>query len=263
MLKKIFILTFTFIAIGCNAAITPQPTPDDFEEYIGGATQIALITAPTPTDVFTMPTAEAFDLEKQTVFRDDFVHYLKSGWVWVNEQANNWSLITQSGFLQVNVLSGYFNLGNASNVLLLDAPQDNFVIETSLVFDPEDSEQFAGLIALDSNQNFLQAGIGYCAPVVGCVGRGLYLDIYENGALTLPRHAVPYSADNLYLRLTFEGKKVTLFSSQDNFSWFRTFETEIGFDISRVGLIAAQNNNVDSIPLSALFDYFELSLLTP
>ncbi|MBL8098323.1 MAG: hypothetical protein JNK81_04035 [Anaerolineales bacterium] len=263
MTKKIFCLIFTFITIGCNASITPQPVPSNFEEHISGATQIAIITAPTPIDVFAVPTAEPFDLETQVIFRDDFNRQLKSGWVWLNERADNWSLETQPGFLQINAISGYFKLGNASNILLFDAPQDNFVIETSLIFDPEDSEQFAGLIALDSNQNFIQAGIGYCAPVVGCVGRGLYADIYQNGNLTLPRNATTYTGNNLFMRLVFQNQKMTLFTSQDNFSWYRMFEKELSFDVSQVGLIAAQNNYIEVIPPIALFDYFEVSLINP
>lgn len=263
MTKKIFMLMLAFITIGCNASITPQPVPANFEEHISGATQIAVMTAPTTTDVFAVPTAEPLDLETQVIFRDDFDQQLKSGWAWLNERADTWSLETQPGFLQINAISGYYKLGNASNILLFDAPQDNFVIETSFIFDPEESEQFAGLIALDSNQNFIQAGLGYCAPVVGCLGRGLYVDVYQNGNLTLPRNAAAYTSNNLFIRLVFQDGKMILFTSQDNFSWFRMFERELPFDISQVGLIAAQNNYIEVIPPIALFDYFEISLITP
>lgn len=255
-------LALAFIIVGCNASITPQPIPDNFDEYIGGATQIAIITAPTPTDVFTVPTAEPFDLETRVIFRDDFDRQLRSDWVWVNERADTWSLSAQPGFLQINAIHGYFKLGNASNILLHDAPQDNFVIETSFTFDPRESEQFAGLIALDSNQNFVQAGIGFCATIVGCVGRGLYVDIYQNGNLTLPRNTAPYTNNNLLIRLVFQNGIMTVFTSQDNLSWFRMFERELPFNISQVGLIAAQNNFVEVIPPIALFDYFEISLIS-
>lgn len=263
MRKKIIMLAFAFIVIGCNASITPQPVPSNFEENISGATQIAILTAPTSTDVFAVPTAEPFELETRVIFRDDFTRQLRSDWIWVNERADTWSLSVQPGFLQMNAINGYFNLGNASNILLHDAPQDNFVIETSLNFDPQESEQFAGLIALDSNQNYVQAGIGFCTPVVGCVGRGLYVDVYQNGSLTLPRNTASYTYDNLLIRLVFQNGTMTVFSSQDNFSWFRMFERELSFNISQVGLIAAQNNFPEVLPPIALFDYFEISLISP
>lgn len=250
-----------FITIGCNASITPQPIPTNFEEHISGATQIAIITAPTPTDVFTVATAEPFDLETRVIFRDDFDRQLKSGWVWMNQNSENWNLETRLGFLQINTVNGYFNLGNAQNILLRDAPQNDFVIETSFIFDPIETEQFAGLIALDSNQNFLQAGIGYCAPALGCLGQGLYIDVYQNARLSLPRNAIQFADSTIFIRLVFQNGMVTVFTSKDDFSWFRVFEKELGFEIAQVGLISAQNNDI--IPIVATFDYFEIKHITP
>lgn len=259
MIKKTINLALAFIVMGCGLSVKPLPTPTNFSEYESRATQIAIRAAPTST--LLVPTPETFELNSQVIFRDDFEQRLRSGWAWVNERADMWSLSAQFGFLQISALNGYFRLANASNVLLMAAPQNNFAIETSLKFDPQDSEQFAGLIALDSNQNFVQAGLGYCSPVVGCLGRGIYIDIYENGNLSLPRHMIAYDYDNLFIRLKFENGKITIHTSQDKLSWFRTFETELPFNVSQVGIIAAQNNYANVIPSIALFDYFEISLI--
>lgn len=262
MSKKAIISILAFTILGCNVSVTPQPVPINYDETASRATQIAILTTTTQTVTPPASAVEPFNnLETQVLFRDDFDRQLKSDWVWINEKTENWSLESKLGFLEINAINGYFNLANASNILLYDAPQNNFIIETSFIFDPDASDQFAGLIALDSNQNFIQAGIGYCSTSVGCVGRGLYVDVYENGNLILPRNNTQYVDNSLFIRLMFKDGFVSLFISQDKFSWFRMFEKEIQFNISRVGLIAAQNNDIE--PIRASFDYFEISLINP
>lgn len=260
-MKKIyFIWAFPLFILACSTSIQPNPTPAEFNEFALGATQIAIMTSTTPTIIAIQPTQES-NLSTQTIFRDEFEESLDAEWKLINENPPNWSLTTKAGFLQINSIGGYFSLGNASNVLLRPAPQGDYILETSLLFEADESDQFAGIIAAESNQNFVQAGIGYCAIVVGCVEHGLYVDIYQNGKLTLPRNMAKIPLDVLFIRLVFQANSLTVFTSYDGYSWFRMLEKELTLNIQQVGLISAQNNT-ENIKIAS-FDYFDISLIAP
>jgi beta-xylosidase len=264
MAKKLCILLISLFTLSCSSTISAPPLPENFNEVSLAATQIAnqinsTQSTPSPTDAL----AETGPLAKKVIFRDDFNVHLKSSWAWVNEDPNNWSLINKPGFLQINTTNGHFYLGNAKNVLLQPAPQDNFVVETSMLFDPSEGEQFAGLIILESNQNFIQVGLGYCPINIGCIQEGIYMDIYKNSQLILPRNAIAYNTgDAIFFRLAFEDGKITVTSSKDSLSWYRLFETETQMNIAQVGLITTQNSAEAKSDI-ATFDYFEISLLAP
>lgn len=259
-----YLLFLAFIIIGCSPEIKPYPTPTNFDEYANAATQIAILTSVTATveTPNTLPVEEILDdASSQLIFRDDFDVQLKSGWEWVNEKKENWNVSGKPGFLQINVERGYFNLENASNVLLYNAPQRDFILETVILFDAQANEQFAGLIALESSKNYAQIGIGYCPTVVGCVGRGVYLDMYQDAKLSLPRNSMAYAENALFIQWVFIDGTMTVFTSKDNYSWFRAFQKPLNFDVKQVGLIAAQNSSEE--PAIAAFDYFEIRQINP
>lgn len=262
MKKKSFIWALSFFVVACNNGIQPNPTPAEFNEFVIGATQIAILTSTTSTpDVIpTQPTQEV-TVSAQSIFRDDFSESLDQEWKLINETPHNWSITAKTGFLQINSLGGYFNLGNASNVLLRPAPQGDYILETSLLFEADESDQFAGIIAAESNQNFVQVGIGYCAIVVGCIEHGLYVDIYQNGNLTLPRSMTKIPSDALFIQLVFQANTLTVLASYDGHSWFRMVEKELNMNIQQVGLISAQNNS-NNIKI-ANFDYFDIRSIAP
>ena len=200
------------------------------------------------------PTAENYDL----IFRDDFNATLAEGWQWLNEDPTAWNLSNVSGSLQILTQSGYINLGNAKNVLLRDAPAGDFLVETSLRFDPDEGDQFAGIVLYESNADYVQAGLEYCSPVVGCSGQGIYVDIYKNGNLLLPRNEALSRDIVLRIRMAYENGVIVLYTSQDGTAWFRSFEHEMDMNITKVGLFAGQNNS--ALPKPAVFEYFEVSV---
>jgi beta-xylosidase len=263
MQKFVIFILIALTLSSCKAEIKPYPTPTNFDEYANAATQIAVLTSATATvDVQPEHSEEILDEGKSNViFRDDFDAQLKLGWEWVNEKKENWSLTTKPGFLQINVTNGYFNLKNASNVLLYNAPQGDFILETSILFDAQESEQFAGLIVLESSENYAQTGIGFCPVVIGCVGRGIYLDIYQNAKLSLPRNSMVYPENVLFIQWVLVDGTMTVFTSKDNYSWFKAFQKPLNFEVNQVGLIAAQNTSEELA--SAAFDYFEIRQITP
>ncbi len=188
-MKKYIILPFiAIIIIGCQSVLTPPGDPEQIRLLSNAATQLALTGSAmqTATQVVEQtatqsaldllnpqtpnPTAIGLNNETATIiFRDDFDKLLQPGWQWSNEVPENWSLIENPGDLQINVVGGYVNLQNASNMLTVAAPQGDFYIETALLFDPDTDNQFAGLIIYESDNEYIQTGVSYCSHINGCI----------------------------------------------------------------------------------------------
>ncbi|MFM8427320.1 MAG: hypothetical protein ACKOBL_19310 [Chloroflexota bacterium] len=224
---------------------TPSITIRELPSSTPNPTSIAI---PTPTTE--LPTV---------LFEDNFEGSLNSGWEWQNEQIDLWNLTNVPSFLQIDVVGGYVNLGNFSNLLLRPAPQGNFKIETYLEFRPRRNNQFAGIILYSSNDNYIQAGRAYCAPVYGCIGKGMYLDIYQAGELQLPRKAARFDNDGVYLRLTRNGTTVDLSVSENNNIWYRVSSFMTDMDIQKIGIVTGQS--LENEPVPAIFDYFIVSAI--
>ncbi|MDP1548181.1 MAG: hypothetical protein Q8L87_19380 [Anaerolineales bacterium] len=246
------VLILFLLTSGCETAIQP-PTPQAGRVEISTATpQPVIITA-------TAPSSETPDANNaETVFRDDFNSDLEPGWQWLNENPAAWNLVQFPGFLQIHAESGYINLGTAKNVLVRNAPEGDFIVEASLNYSPDDSDQFAGIVLLESTRDYLQVGLGYCPPVVGCPGPGFYVDIYKNGKFTLPRNSMSFTENALVIRVIVQAGTISVFTSPNGAVWYRSFQGPVDIKVVQVGLFAGQNNEVLTIP--AMFDYFELKI---
>jgi len=192
------------------------------------------------------------------IFSDEFNSTLQAGWEWQNEKTAGWSLDSTPGALEINVTGGYVNLSNASNVLLRDAPEGDFQVETLLKFYPWGSDQFAGLILYDTNEDFLQSGYAYCNPVNWCVGRGLYMDSYKNGDLQLPRYVSKFENSLVYLRLERRGNTFNFLSSEDGGVWFRVSSLTTSLNVKKIGVVTGQNLYGSKLP--AIFEYFHVGI---
>ncbi len=278
-MKKFIIFPFiAIIIISCQSKLIPPSDPEQIQNLSNAATQIALTGSARQTATQAVeqtatqsalyllnpqtPTPTAIDINNETatiLFRDDFDKLLQTGWQWTNEIPENWSLIEKPGDLQINVVGGYVNLQNASNMLTVPAPQGDFYIETSLLFDPDTDNQFAGLIMYESDNEYIQTGASYCSPINGCIGKGLYIDIYQEGNLLLPRTAIDFIQDRLAIRMVHYTGKIVFYASLDGKVWYRISEFATDINVSRVGLITGQS--IADLPKPALFEYFEIGTL--
>ncbi len=278
-MKKYIILPFlAIIIISCQPLLPPPGDQEKIQQVSNGATQLALTSSAlqTSTQAANQTATQSANalLNPQTptstpvrvnneiatiIFRDDFDKQLQTGWQWTNENPENWSLTENSGALQINVLGGYVNLENASNMLTIPSPQGDFFVETALLFDPDTDNQFAGLLIYESKDEYIQTGVSYCSPINGCIGKGLYTDIYQEGKLLLPRNAIDFTQDRLAIRMVYNGGKMTFYASLDGRVWYRTYEIATDINIKRVGLITGQS--LDDIPKTALFEYFKIGTL--
>ena len=278
-MKKYIIFPFiAIIIISCQSALTPPNDPEQVQQLSKAATQLALTGSAMQTATQAIeqtatqsaiellnpqtltPTAIAINNETAAIlFRDEFDKLLETGWQWTNEVPENWSLTENYGNLQINVVGGYVNLQNASNMLTVPAPQGDFYIETALLFDPDTDNQFAGLIMYESDNEYVQTGVSYCSPINGCIGKGLYIDIYQEGKLLLPRNAIDFTQNRLALRMVHTAGKITFYASLDGKVWYRISDFATDIDIKQVGLITGQS--VGDLPMPALFEYFEVGAL--
>jgi len=262
-MKRRIILSLVFLLIsGCG---TSSPNPSDAAinstQIPVAATQLATNT-PRPTETpqpvpSRVPTAT--EEAEKIIFQDDFQRNLARDWQWLNEDPANWSLQTVPGSLQITVEPGYVNFKNASNVLLMPAPEGNFQIETRLNFPTSERAHFAGLLLYESEKNFIQAGHAYCIPINRCVGDGIYLEEFNQGkVLTTPYVAQTYNGDSISLRLVYKDGVMNFLTSPNGLAWYRIKESAVGFNILQVGLVASQNFEK---PAAVTFDYFQIKSL--
>lgn len=261
MKKRIFFcsILIAIFAVGCTTTIQPPVRNPQIAEIAAILTQTAMATAASTTQDLTpsvTPDA-AFTTDKQTIFRDDFNRFLEPGWRWKNENPSNWSLTTRSGTLEIQCDRGYINLGNAKNLLLHTAPTGDFIVETGFSFLPNNSDQFAGLVLFASETDFIQAGLGYCSKVVGCIEKGFYIDRYKGGKLQLPRIAIPFSGNAIAVRMSVQGEILTVSTSPNGNIWYRVLQQPLEFSPTETGIFTGQNNETQTI--TATFEYFEIS----
>ena len=239
-----FIYTLFLFACGTSRQTTEAPIPS---------------IPPTQDPVQSTPEIVATEtVTDPNYFRDDFDTTLGPGWQWRNEDANNWSLETVPGMLQINVGGGQVSDDTIQNLLLRPAPQGNFQIETKVSFRPNSDYQFAGLIIYESPPNLIQAGRAFCNLPDVCVGEGLYVDYYNSGNFVTPNFAAPVTDSDVYLRLLRQGDTYTFQSSSTGSEWILRGGTVSTMNPIQIGLVAGQNT---VSPIPALFDYFEVRSL--
>lgn len=239
------ILILTLAACASPASEIPTATP-----------------LPPPTDTPIPPTATATLEPSPTpdplLFRDDFDSALAEDWSWTNEDAKFWNLTANPGWLEITALPGNVSDGTARNILLQNAPEGNFELETLLKFQPTGNFQIAGLLIYESGANFMQFGRAFCGPCPA--GDGYYFDLTLDGNFTGENFNTPAPAtDTVYIGLRREGNTYTSYVSENGADWqiigIHTSEITPAF----VGLVSAQA--VNSTPKPAQFDYFVINAL--
>jgi beta-xylosidase len=251
----IFILFLILVSLSaCQAQATPTAAP----------TQPPPPTeTPVPTEAPTAtaePTATATIQPSPTpdpiLFRDDFEGSLAEGWEWTRENPKYWNLTENPGWLQIINRPGRLFQNSQDNVLLRPISEGNFEIITKLKFKPDHNFQYAGLIMLLDNKNYLQFGRAFCGS---CGDDGLYMDYIE---------AAKFSGDNftksapdtdtIYLRLSKRATRFNAYYSENGSDWLPIGEKNIQFKPISVGLISGQGS---SAKIPSDFDYFIIKQL--
>lgn len=208
-------------------------------------------SAPTPTP---LPTGTL-------LFRDDFENALDEGWQWTRENSQLWSLSSNPGWLEIQAGFGIVNGGNISNLLLRQAPEGDFELETALNFKPTKGSQTAGLLVFQNSANYVQFGRAFCEGA-SCVGDGYYLDSMSGGSFASENFATQADAstDTIYLRLRSMDGVFTGYISTDRNNWKLIGSTKNAIKPLSVGLLAGGDFDRSTL-LPAQFDYFVINSL--
>lgn len=192
-----------------------------------------------------------------TEWSDDFDGTLKPEWEWVREIPWDWSVNERVGFLRIVTQQGGLlsDLNNARNLLIREAPGEDYWIQTYVIFEPTEDRQVAGLLVYEDDDNFLLLGRAYCDS---CGGNKICFEYEENGAslggewLTVPSH------DCAYLKIVKEGATYSGYYKEEDTDWILVAEyRNVGIRPGGVGLAAFEGSRREG-RLDADFAYFLL-----
>jgi hypothetical protein len=192
-------------------------------------------TAGGATPSATTPAAASTDM-----FLDDFEKALAPGWIWVHEDSQGWSLDAIPGSLQITAQKS----PPLRNVLLRDAAWagKEYSFSATMRFTPTSSSQFAGLVITGSNPDSdrIEFGRGFCEGT-GCVGDGLYLYGFKDGAVGSDSLAfrLPAGVKTVELSLDVTATEISAwYSLDDGESWEELGTHAFVPGYTRVGLAA-------------------------
>lgn len=248
MRKSLYSIVALLLALTLIACATPTPPP---------STETPI---PPPTNTPLPPTAtvEPSPTPDPLLFRDDFEGTLGEDWSWTNENKGYWNLTNNPGWLEITALPGHVGDGSIKNMLLRNAPDGNYELETHLKFQPTGNFQIAGLLIYESAANHTVFGRAFCGHCPA--GDGYYFDMTIDGNFTGENFGTAAPAvDTLYLRLRREGNTYTSYGSEDGTDWqvIGTHTSEMSPMF--VGLVSGQAVNTN--PKPAQFDYFVINAL--
>jgi len=207
----------------------------------------------------------------EVVFRDDFSGgQVLSGWGFIRENPQTYSLTSRSGFYRVQTGRGVFGEdGNVQNLLVRPITGD-FILETRLEFDPQTAQQFGGLLVYEDDGHAVALGLGYASGDRG-IFRGVVLLSVADSDLQDDRPADFYNEDTtdtptvVFLRLLRSGDRFVGGYSSDGVTYtdVGTISAELP-DAVRVGIGAANGDAPDcggdcDISIAADFDFFQIS----
>lgn len=251
-MKKILHLLVFVILLSLTACTTATPTP------VPPTNTPAPLPTDTPIPLPPTATLEPSPTPDPLLFRDDFESALDEEWSWTNENKEFWNLTNNPGWLEITALPGHVADGSMKNLLLRNAPDGNYELETHLKFQPTGNFQIAGLIIYESAANFTVFGRAFCGHC--SAGDGYYFDLTIDGSFTGENFGTSAPAtDTLYIRLRREGNTYTSYGSEDGVDWqvIGTHTSEMSPMF--VGLVSGQAVNTN--PKPAQFDYFVINAL--
>ena len=195
--------------------------------------------------------AQAWEL----CIREEFDGSMDSGWQWMEGgDPDIYSLEEREGFLQIAVQPNIPGL--ISGALLRPAQDEDFVLETKVLFEPRANFEKASIVVWGDLDNHMLLSRAFCSFVQwGCVHNGIYFDRMgspENFALETAEQ------DVAWLRVTKTGRQVLGEYSGDGVTWQRIGTHELDFSGTlRIGVAATGSQDPLSSP-PAYFDYVRI-----
>ncbi|GHU50597.1 hypothetical protein FACS1894127_6040 [Clostridia bacterium] len=214
---------------------------------------------------------------------------LAADWSIVRENASNWNLTSKPGSLTIIPEAGDLraNTNTAKNIILRDAPDGDWVIESKVNFSrrPEANNEQAGIIVYLNDQNYLelawkmiertQTGQSGTHGVEFLREQNGTTSSYTNRYLDVSQRAAGLGQDQIYLRIEKKGNEFLGYFSNNASDWFPSklstggqtgsaapiTWTPTATDKLKVGLVAMnQAANVSAYAtMRVSYDYFKIS----
>jgi regulation of enolase protein 1 (concanavalin A-like superfamily) len=182
---------------------------------------------------------------------------LGTQWYWVRENSAKWSLSAAPGSMRITAQTGdlYASVNNQKNILLQEAPEGDFTINTKLTFPakPSSNYQQAGLVIYQDDDNYVKLVRGYFN------GNAFEFDKEVSGVFGYSGTADTITATTIYLRITKVGNVYTGYYSTDGTNYTQVGTTQFtNFTSIKVGMISNLGGD-GTTEINADFDYFNIS----
>ena len=215
---------------------------------------------------------------------------LSDDWSWVRENPETWSLTSVPGAMTITAEAGDLrgSTNTAKNILLKDAPDGDWVIESKVNFSrkPLVNNEQGGIIVYLDDQNYLELAWKMRASN-GNAQQGTHsVDFlreingtqtnYQNFYKDVSERAAGVDQDQIWLRIEKKGNTVLGYFSNNGKDWKPsrlgtstgasavaiTFNTTVSTPI-KVGVVAMnQAANVSALePMNVSYDYFKVTSL--
>lgn len=260
-MKKIgIIIPIVFILAACSPA-APSKTEIASTEPVVAATATVAIPTNTlvPPTSTTVPTAtiEPTATPEVMIFRDDFEGVLQPGWVVENGNPKK-LVITDDGWLKIiGEDASLFSGGNQSNLLWRELPEGDFAIVVHLQTTPYANFQQAAIFIFEDYENYITINRGYC-DLCSTGGQGVYMD-YKLAGQT-GDYSVPFTADDLYLKLESKENVISGYYATSPDDWTRLGRFGNVFQFKKVGLGVSNcgSEGAGNSVITGQYDYFEI-----
>jgi predicted amidohydrolase YtcJ len=190
---------------------------------------------------------------------------LDSGWSWVREKPDAWSLSGRPGWLFMDTAQGRMLFAGGDAPLLL-RPVLEGDLQATVVLDMHPTQDFqsAGLILYQDDDHFVALSRAFCGAAA-CLGDGIYMDDDQRAMSGgFPDNAVGGlpAEGPIYIKLVRQDTLITGYWSADGSNWTRVAETHADLPGARIGLYA-DNSHPGGATVPAYFDDFSLTPLAP
>ena len=201
--------------------------------------------------------AESSTVSSGVSWIDDFSNStLDARWSWSQEDPTHWSLTAQPGIMRITTQTGgifghYYAV--EKNILLADAPTENFQITTKVNINLSQDVQTAGILYFKDHDNYLN--------LVYVHDHGKWVSFHKEvgGTPSYSFYPDQVLTSTLYLRIVRLGDDFVGFFSTDGDNWTLVGSQTITLADPKVGVAACNGpSGVTEIP--ADFDFFQLSI---
>lgn len=189
---------------------------------------------------------------------DDFdSSSLDSRWNWIREDSSHWSLTDHSGYMRITTQTGgiYGNYyAPEPNILLTDAPVQDFQITTKVTITPTQDHQTAGILYYQDDDNYLN--------LVHVHDYGVWVSFHAevDGNASYVYYPQEVLTPTLYLRMVRQNTIFTGYYSEDGSNWTEIGQHTIVLVNPKIG-VAACNGYPGIAEIPADFDFFDTQLI--